>query len=246
MNNSEISAAQTTKSLTSSFIGKVTLYFGLALLITAVAAICFPLLWQSLGYITLAVGTGEITSIAFAEPLLYILIASGVVLLIETFIFRLVIYRVNKTAGIIFYIIYALTMGLVLSFTCMCFDYYTLGISFGATAGTFIVLGLIGWFYKGNISPWFNVAFALVMSSMILIIVNIFIRSSGLYWLVSFGCMFAMVIYTIIDFNILKKAAESGASSDRDAIYFAFNLYYDFIYLFVRILQLVSYLKNSN
>lgn len=60
-----------------------------------------------------------------------------------------------------------------------------------------------------------------------------------IYWIISYGMFAAMLLITIFDINRVKRIADSGEQSSRTAVLCAFNLYVDFIYIFIRILSIV-------
>ena len=63
-----------------------------------------------------------------------------------------------------------------------------------------------------------------------------------LYWIVSFISFAAIMFITIWDMWRIKKIAEAGEMNDNLALFCAFTLYVDFIYLFLRVLRFVAYL----
>ena len=60
-----------------------------------------------------------------------------------------------------------------------------------------------------------------------------------IYWVISYGMFAAMLLITIFDINRVKRIADSGEQSNKTAVLCAFNLYVDFIYIFIRILSIV-------
>lgn len=78
--------------------------------------------------------------------------------------------------------------------------------------------------------------FGLLMGSGILILVNLLMHSSTLYWVISFAIFAAMMFITIFDIWNIKKITERGEMSTNLELYCAFTLYVDFIYILIRII----------
>jgi FtsH-binding integral membrane protein len=53
--------------------------------------------------------------------------------------------------------------------------------------------------------------------------------------------MFAFILLiTAVDVYRIKQTSELGMMSENLAIFFAFQIYYDFIYIFIRILAFIA------
>ena len=76
----------------------------------------------------------------------------------------------------------------------------------------------------------------LFMGAIILGLINWLIQSTMIMWIVSFAVFAAVMFITIFDIWNIKKICERGAMSNNLALYCAFTLYVDFIYLLIRVL----------
>ena len=117
-----------------------------------------------------------------------------------------------------------------------------IGMAFGITALTFLVMSLIAFLTKGNMAPIVIVIIGLAIGAGTLALFNwIFALITGqvietLYWIVEFA-VFALILFvTIFDLWRIKKIAENGAMDNNIALYCAFVMYTDFINVFIRIL----------
>jgi hypothetical protein len=109
-------------------------------------------------------------------------------------------------------------------------------MAFGITAGVFLLMGLIATFTRGNLAPLGMMGFGLILGAGVIALVNWFIGSSTLYWIVSFAIFAALMFITMFDIWNIKKITENGAGDRNISYYCAFIMYVDFINIFIRIL----------
>ena len=112
---------------------------------------------------------------------------------------------------------------------------------------------LIGWFTKRDLSILGMIGFGMIIGLLFIGLFNViwmlfFPGFEMIYWVVSYGMFAAMLLITIFDINRVKRIADSGEQSNKTAILCAFNLYVDFIYIFIRILSIVVriYARSRN
>ena len=228
-----------------SFTGKVYSFFGLGILVSAIVALCAPIAFQAFGWLTLS-ESHQVISFNGSDAMYYFLIGVSIALFIEVIIISVVGNRMRSLWALLPYLLYCVTMGLLLSFFCMIIDWYTIGLAFGITSLCFVTIGALSYFSKGSLSTWVSIAIGMLLGAIILSVVNIFLRSSWIYWLISFGLLFIMLIFTAVDFRNVNIYQEQGATSNGLAVFCAFNLYYDFVYIFIRVLEIVAYIKGNN
>lgn len=226
-------------------IAKVFLYVFIAILITAVSAfgVGATLFYSANGNVDVLAQNVAITAIV-----------SGIVLLIDMIVINLVSLR-GKSSILVPGIIYAITVGVLFSGLTIFVDWRILGMAFGITALMFLLMSLIGFLSKGNLSPLLIVAIGLILGAGIIALFNwMFVLFSGingltatLSWVVSFAIFGFIMLVTIFDLWRLKKIAEAGALQGNVALYCAFNIYVDFINVFIRVLffLLVIYGKRK-
>jgi len=137
------------------------------------------------------------------------------------------------------YLLYAANMGIVLSFLVLLMEFEILVSSLAITVILFALMYLFAKQTKLNLRPAGIVGGTLLIGGIILSIVNIFLQSSGLDWLLSFVLFGAVMLITLFDLWQVAKASEAGVTSKNLAVFFAFNLFVDFIYIFIRIIYFV-------
>lgn len=142
------------------------------------------------------------------------------------------------------FVLYAIVMGVFISGFTMFVPFYLIAISFGLTCFTFGIMFVIGWFTKRDLSILGMIGFGMMIGILFIGLFNViwmlfFPGFEMIYWVISYGMFAAMLLITIFDINRVKRIADSGEQSNKTAILCAFNLYVDFIYIFIRILSIV-------
>lgn len=121
---------------------------------------------------------------------------------------------------------------------------YTLFI----TAGTFGAMSVYGYFTKRDLSTMGTYLIMALFGLFILIVVNIFAKSSTLEWIVSIVGVLLFVGLTAWDTQQVKRIAQANldpALSDKLATIGAMNLYLDFINLFIFLLRIFGGSSND-
>ena len=65
-------------------------------------------------------------------------------------------------------------------------------------------------------------------------------QSEGIYYLISYIGLAAMLALTAYDINRAKQLSDAGLMTQGLAIYMALQLYTDFIYIFMRLVVIMS------
>ena len=234
-----VSAVNTSGALS---FAKVFLYMFIYLAITAAVAFGVGyVISTSYNNAVAAGGSGDDVLI----PYLGIIIGSGVALLIMTLVINFVIIR-GKHSVLVPSIIYSLIVGLLFSALTIFVDWKIMGMAFGITAGIFLIMSLIAIFTKGNMRPLGMMGIGLFLGAGILALVNFLLRSSTLYWIVSFAIFAALMFITMFDIWNIKKITEQGSMDRNISYYCAFVMYVDFINIFLRILYFLLIIFGKN
>lgn len=227
----------------SKFIGAVFLYMGLGLLITAIVATGFGFLWTSL----LAVDYTAQT-INYDNYMLYfwVMIGAGIAQIACIIWIQVGVFKGSGRLLLIPYSIYAIIMGLFVSSFTVFMPFYEIGIVFGITCVAFAGMALIGLLTKSKLNWMGIVGFGILIGSSFIIMFNLIwmwifpATFLTMYWIISFAIFFAMIFITIWDVRRLKDIAKSDAANESTALYCAFNLYVDFMYILIRLLSIVA------
>lgn len=233
----------------SKFIGMVFLYTFIALAITALVAATVGFVFSSaicpIDDYTVAVDTNKL------QPYVILLVTS-IILYIPLLIWiHIVAFRGRGRLDIPF-VIYAIVMGVLISAFTMFVPIHLIAISFGITCVIFGALSLIALTSKKDLSFLGLVALGIFFGAMLVAIFNlvwslVFPNSfQMLYWVVSYGIFFAIMLITIVDVYRVKQIAQRGEHTTNIALFCAFNLYVDFIYIFLRVLIIVARIFGNN
>lgn len=250
----ETTQAKTKNKVSSSAnfsYAKVYLWMTLGLAITGLVAFFLPSL------LTLMAKQFSWSGDVLGNVYLGLIIGSAVLMLPAMFLITFKAWQPKSALMTVSYIVYTFLMGVLLSSVFLVVlatsnshgDYVsTIGVSFLITALSFLIMGLVGLFSKRNLGVLLPLLITLCLGSAIISLVNLFLGSPTLYWIVDFVCFGIILIVTAIDMNRMKQLAENGGlSSDTNiALYCAFNLYVDFINIFIRVIYYVMMAKNKN
>lgn len=229
----------------SKFLGATFLYMLIALVITGgVAAICGLILNKAI--------MGEPGSEAAINAFFPVLLVS-LVMYIPTLIWVQVSALRNGKTMVPAYIIYSVIMGVFLSSFTAFIEYYYIAIAFGLTCLAFAIMALIAWTSKKNLSSLAVIASGLISGALIIWLVywlfSLFtltpMADMAVSLIVTYAIFIAIILITIVDLNNVKRIASNGVYAKNVALLCAFNLYVDFIYIFIRILALVIRFRRN-
>ena len=148
-----------------------------------------------------------------------------------------------KMASLLFFG-YAILTGLTFSFIFLAYTNSSIASTFVITAGTFGAMSLYGATTKKDLSSWGSFLFMGLIGIIIASVVNIFLHSSMLSWVVScigvlvFTGLTAYDTQKILRMNIIGN--EGTEEDTKEAIRGALTLYLDFINLFLMLLRLMG------
>ena len=120
----------------------------------------------------------------------------------------------------------------------------SLASTFFVTSATFGAMALYGYTTRRDLTGLGSMLFMLLIGLIIASIVNMFMASSMLYWIITYAGVAIFVGLTAYDAQKIKAMANSVAPGTREgqalAIYGALILYLDFINLFLYLLRLLG------
>lgn len=154
------------------------------------------------------------------------------------------IYKMQPTTAKICYITYSLLTGLTFSALFLIFKLDSILIVFGVTALLFGIFALIGKTTNMDLTKFSTFLLIGLVGVIILEVINIFIMSNSLNM---FSCILSIIIflgYIAFDMQRVKRFNDAGEESDNYAIICAFQLYLDFINVFIDLLRLFG--KNRD
>lgn len=140
------------------------------------------------------------------------------------------------------FMLYSFLNGVTLSIIFMVYTRSSIASTFFVTAGTFGAMSLYGYFTKRDLSSMGNLLVMAVFGLIIATVVNIFMASSTLYWIITYAGILIFVGLTAYDTQKIKSLAgqEVTEHTQKLALMGALSLYLDFINLFLYMLRLLG------
>lgn len=113
---------------------------------------------------------------------------------------------------------------------------------FAITAGTFGIMSAVGYFTKTDLTSFGRLMFMALIGIIIASVVNMFMHSTTLYWIISYIGVAVFVGLIAYDTQKIKAYALMDSAEDRKrgAILGALALYLDFINLFIYLLRILG------
>ena len=137
--------------------------------------------------------------------------------------------------------IFSCVMGLSMAYIFIAFTGASIARVFFITAGTFAGMSLYGYTTKKDLTGWGSFLFMGLIGIIIAMIVNIFLQSGMLSFIISCVGVLVFVGLTAYDTQRIKEmyyASDHPEISGKKAIMGALKLYLDFINLFIMLLHL--------
>jgi FtsH-binding integral membrane protein len=154
--------------------------------------------------------------------------------------------RINKmtaeTAGIVF-LVYSILNGLTLSMVFLIYTSSSIASTFLVTAATFGVMSAYGYMTKKDLTSIGNLAFMALIGLIIGSVVNIFLQSEIMYWVITYAGVLIFVALTAYDTQKIKRMAaydDTQEVSKKKSIMGALTLYLDFVNLFLYLLRFMG------
>jgi uncharacterized protein len=149
------------------------------------------------------------------------------------------INKLSTFAATALFYLYALLNGVVFSSIFWVYELGSIGYTFLITAGVFGAMSLYGYMTKSDLTKVGSFLFMALIGVIIATVVNIFVASSTLDWIISFAGVAIFVGLTAWDTQKIKQMVAYGDSSlmGKVATIGALQLYLDFINLFLYLLR---------
>ena len=157
------------------------------------------------------------------------------------------IFLINKISAAVarlLFCLYAATVGFTFSFILEGYTTASITSTFIVTAGMFGGAAVYGWVTKRDLTVVGQIAFFVLLGLILTMIVNIFLGSSTVEYLISAVGVLVFTALTAYDLQKIKQTAAmatgQGEAERKAAIFGALALYLDFINMFMFILRLTG------
>lgn len=224
----------TSRELTRDFFKNVYGYMFLALAVS--------------GGIAYYVGSSKVlfASLFLSEagkvsPLFYVVMFSP---LLISFIIQGAYRRLSVAALTALYMLYSVAMGLLLSTVFLVYSMESLAITFFVSAGAFAGMAVLGYTTKTDLTNFGSLLYMVFIGMFLAIIVNWFMQSEQLDYIISFVGVFVFTGLTAFWMQKLKNASQDsmlqGVERQKLALVGGMQLYLLFVNLFLTLLRLVG------
>jgi len=153
------------------------------------------------------------------------------------------IQHLQFTTALTLFMLYAGLLGLMLSSVFLAYTGASITRVFFISAASFGALSLYGYTTQRDLSPIGSFLVMGLIGLLIAMVVNIFLKSSGLDFVISAAGVLIFAGLTAWDTQKIKEmynVNDDGTISGRKAVMGALTLYLDFINLFLMLLRLVG------
>ena len=188
-----------------------------------------------------------VAMVIFTTPLVYVVMFAP---LIHIFFFGRKLMSMNKQQAMLHLGIFAILNGLSLGSIFLIYTSASIAKTFFITASTFGVMSLYGYTTKKDLTAAGSFVYMGLIGLIIASLINIFLRSAALDFVVSFIGVGIFTILTAYDTQKLKSIYYSmngtTARAGSIAVYGALTLYLDFINLFTMLLHFFGVKKDND
>lgn len=219
-------ALEKKKSAQTAVFRQVYIWMSMALFITGITALI------------IADNNALVYSLA-SNPMLFWGTAIAEVILVLVLASR--IHKMSLTTATIMFIVYSVLNGVTMSLLFVVYTSESIAATFFITAGTFGAISLYGYTTKKDLSSWGSILFMALIGILIASLVNIFLGSETLYWIISYAGVLIFVGLTAYDTQKIKEMimeSDVNEASYKIALMGALTLYLDFINLFIYLLRI--------
>lgn len=154
------------------------------------------------------------------------------------------VMQMSETQAIGVFSLYAGLNGVTLAPLFLLYTNASLASTFLVTAGMFGAMSFYGYTTKKDLTSWGSFLFMGLIGIILASIVNIFMQSSAIYWVVTYAGILIFVGLTAYDTQKIKEMnilGNEGTPEDtKEAVRGALSLYLDFINLFLMLLRVMG------
>ncbi len=213
----------------SNFLPRVYGWMTAGLALTALAAM-------------LTLSSQELLNLIFGNRLIFYGLIFGELGLVIAL--SAAINRISAGTATLLFLLYSSLNGVTFASIFLIYTSSSIASTFLISAGTFGAVSLYGFVTKRDLSGWGSFFFMGLIGIVIASVVNIFLQSAMITWIVSYVGVFVFVGLTAYDTQKIKRIGAAGfsdeASRRKASILGALTLYLDFINLFLMLLRILG------
>ena len=145
--------------------------------------------------------------------------------------------KLSATTATLIFVAYSALNGITLSTVALVYTANSITSTFVITGGMFGAMSIYGYMTKKDLTSWGSFLFMGLIGVVIASVVNIFVGSSSVSWVISGIGVIVFTGLTAYDTWKIKEMAAHGTEGRKPAILGALTLYLDFINLFLMLLR---------
>ncbi len=205
-------------------------------------------LWMTMALVLTALtaytvaGSESMLQAIFSSRFLFYGLLIGEIVLVMVLVAN--IMRMSFLTATLAFIAYSVLNGATLSVIFLVYDLGSIGTTFLVTAGMFGAMSIYGYITGRDLSSWGNLLTMALVGVIIASLVNLFLKSDALMWIITYVGILLFVGLTAYDTQQIKRMIYSDAEVDETmqkfALIGALSLYLDFINLFLYLLRLLG------
>ena len=149
------------------------------------------------------------------------------------------INKLSNVGATLLFFAYSILNGVTLSCIFFMYTMASIGLTFVITAGVFATMAIYGYVTKSDLTKFGSFMTMALFGLIICIVVNLFMHSSTMEWIISFAGVVIFIGLTAWDVQKIKRMAAMSDynSAGKIATLGALSLYLDFINLFIYLLR---------
>lgn len=152
------------------------------------------------------------------------------------------IHKMSFTTASLMFILYSLLTGVSLSTIFLVYTESSIATTFLITAGTFGTMSVVGFVTKKDLSKLGGILFMALIGLIIATLVNIFLVSDTLGWIINYVGVLIFVGLTAYDTQKIKQMVQEygtdiNEQTQKMALMGSLSLYLDFINMFLYLLR---------
>ncbi len=189
--------------------------------------------------------TAVVAAWVSASPTLIRMIYSNPLIPLGLFVVQIILVvalsatvtRLSTGVSVGLFIAYAALLGVTLSAIFLAYTDASIAMTFLITGGTFGVMSVFGFVTKRDLTKLGSLMFMWLIGFLLGTLLNLFLRSSALYWILTYAGIGIFVVLVAYDTQKIKRLAARGLAGERQrggiVVMGALALYLDFINLFL-------------
>lgn len=165
--------------------------------------------------------------------------------LITVFVISWAINKISLNVARGLFLLYSVMMGATISILLLVSAPATIIYALAITVGIFTVMAVYGYVTNEDLSKFKSLLTIGLICLIIVSVVNIFVASSALYWIISYAGVLIFTAFVGYDMQKIKRNLIVYANGDSEtlgkvSLLGALELYLDFVNLFIYILRILN------